>query len=59
MEMNDINLIVKELPTLLRRITSKHDDDFHCSNCLHSFRTKNKLELHKRVCKIIKIFVVL
>ena len=20
-------------------------------NCLHSFRTKNKLELHKRVCE--------
>ena len=23
---------------------------FYCLNCFHSVRTKNKLELHKRVC---------
>ena len=36
---------------LLRGITSKHYGDFYCLDCLHSFRTKNKLELHKRVCE--------
>ena len=24
---------------------------FYCLNCLHSFRTKSKLEWHKRVCE--------
>ena len=44
-------LAVKELSALLRGITSKHYGDFYCLNCLHSFRTKNKLKMHKRVCK--------
>ena len=39
------------LSALLRGITSKHCSDFYCLNCLHSFRTKNKLELHKKVCE--------
>ena len=30
---------------------SKHGDDFFCFNCLYSFRTKNKLELHGKVCE--------
>ena len=42
---------VKKLSALLRRITSKNNDDFYCLNCFHSFRTKNKLELYKRACK--------
>ena len=44
-------LAVKKLSALLRGITSKHYGDFHCLNCLQSFRTKNKLELHKNVCE--------
>ena len=36
---------------LWRGITSKHYGDFYCLNCLHSFRTKNKLEFHKKVCE--------
>ena len=24
--------------------------DLHCLNCLHSFRTKTKLNLHEEVC---------
>ena len=32
-------------------ITSKHDADFYYLNYLHSFRTKNKLESHKKVCE--------
>ena len=36
---------------LSRGITSKHYGDFYCLNYLHSCRTKNKLELHKKVCE--------
>ena len=39
----------KKLSALLRGITSKHYGDFYCLNCVHSFRTKNKLESHKKV----------
>ena len=42
---------VKNLSILLRGITSKHHDDFYCLNCLHSFRTENKLKSHEKVCK--------
>ena len=42
-------LAVKKISALLRGITSKHYRDFYCLNCLHSFRTQNKLELHKKV----------
>ena len=34
---------------MLKEIISKNNDDFYCLNCLHSFRTKSKLELHKNV----------
>ena len=44
-------LAVKKLSALLRRITSKHYCDLYCLNCLHSFRTKNKLESHIKVCE--------
>ena len=44
-------LAVNQLSTLLRRITSKHHGDFYCLNCLHSFRTENKLKSHEKVCK--------
>ena len=42
---------VKNLSILLRGITSKHHDDFYCLNCLHSFRTENKLKSHEKACK--------
>ena len=41
----------KKLSALLREMTSKSNVDFYCLNCLHSFRTNNKLESHKKVCK--------
>ena len=44
-------LAVKKLSSILRGITSNINGDFYCLNCLHSFRTKNKLESHKKVCK--------
>ena len=28
---------------------SKHDGNFSCLNCFHSFRTKTKLESRKKV----------
>ena len=42
-------LSVKKLSALLRGVTPKHHSDFNCLNCLHSFATENKLELHTRV----------
>ena len=44
-------LTVKNLPGLLKGITSTHEKDFYCLNCFHSFRTKNKLESHKKICE--------
>ena len=41
-------LVVKNLSGLLKGITSTHMKDFYCLNCFQSYRTKNKLELHKK-----------
>ena len=42
-------LTVKNLPGLLRRITSTHKEDFYCLNCFHSYRTRNKLKKIKNM----------
>ena len=44
-------LAVKKLSALQRGITSKHDGDFSCLNCLHSYRTGNKLKSQEKACK--------
>ena len=44
-------LVVKNLPGLLKGIASTHEKDFYCLNCFHSYRTKNKLESHKKICE--------
>ena len=44
-------LVVKSLSELLTGITSNHKEDFYCLNCFHSYRTKNKLESHKKICE--------
>ena len=44
-------ITVKNLSRLLRGITSNHDGDFFCLNCFHSYRTKNKLEAHGKICE--------
>ena len=44
-------LVVKSLSGLLTGITSNHKEDFYCLNCFHSYRTKNKLEVHKKICE--------
>ena len=42
---------VKNLPGLLKGITSTHKENFYCLNCFHSYSTKNKLEAHKKICE--------
>ena len=42
---------VKKLLAIFRQITPKNNGDVYCLNCLDSFRTKNKLESHKKVCE--------
>ena len=44
-------LAVKKLSPLPRRITSKNNGDFYSINCFHSFRTKNKLKKHQKLCE--------
>ena len=43
-------LAVKSISRLLRGITSNHNGDFYCLNCFHSYRTKEKLKKHEKVC---------
>ena len=43
-------LALKNLSGLLKGITSTNEKDFYCLNCFHSYRTKNKLEEHKKIC---------
>ena len=45
-------LAIKNLSGLLRGITSNHNGDFYCFNCLHSYRTKSKLKKHEKYVKI-------
>ena len=51
MAKNGIYLKLKNLSSLLRRIMSKRHSDFCCLNYFHSFKTKNKFESHKKLCK--------
>ena len=44
-------LVVKNLPGLLKGITSNHKVHFYCLNCFHLYRTKNKFEEHKNICE--------
>ena len=41
-------LAVKSLSRLLRGITSNHVGDYYCLNSFHSYRTENKLNVHKK-----------
>ena len=41
-------LVVKSLSRLLTGIKSNHKEDFYCLSCFHLYRTKNKLESHKK-----------
>ena len=44
-------LAVKRISGLLRGITSKHNGDFYCLNCFHSYATEEKFRKHKRICE--------
>ena len=44
-------LVVKNIPGLLRGITSNHNGDFYCLNCFHLYRKKKKLKKHERICR--------
>ena len=40
-------LLVRKLSALFRGIISNHDGDFYFLNCLHSYRTENKLKTYR------------
>ena len=44
-------LAIKNISGLLGAITSNHNGDFYCLNCLHSYRTKGRLKKHEKICK--------
>ena len=41
---------MESLSALLKEISSNNVVDFYYLNCFHSYRTKNKLKEHERVC---------
>ena len=49
-------LTVKTVSGLFKGITSNHYGDFYCLNCFHSYRTKSKLEAHKKYMKTISTY---
>ena len=42
---------VTGLSRLLRIVTGNNNGDFYCLNCFHAYRTKTKLETHKKICE--------
>ena len=50
-------LAVKSFSRLLRGISSNHNSDYYCLNCFHSYRTENKLNVHKKYVKIMNIVI--
>ena len=54
---NSTNRPTKSLSKLFRGITSNHDGDFYCLNCLHAFRTDNALKNMKDCVRIMFIAV--
>ena len=43
------NRPIRSLSALFSGIISNNNGDFYCLDCLHSFRTDNKLKKHKRL----------
>ena len=50
-------MTVTKLSALIKGVTSRHDGDFYCLNCLHMRQEANLIYIKKYVR--IKIFVVL
>ena len=46
-----LSCCVEKLSALLGGITSNHVGDFYCLNCLHSYRTEDKLKKHENICR--------
>ena len=44
-------LTVKNLPGLLRGITSTHKEEFYCLNCFCSYKTKMSSKYIKKICE--------
>ena len=44
-------LAVKSLSRLLRGMSSNHNGNYYCLNCVHSYSTENKANSHKKVCE--------
>ena len=44
-------LAIKNISRLLRGITSNHNGNFYCLNCLYSYRTISKIKKHEKICK--------
>ena len=44
-------LEVKQIISIIKKDYIKNNGDFYFLICLHSFRTKSKLESHKRACE--------
>ena len=42
---------VTRLSELLRGVTGNNNGDFYCLNCFHAYRTRDKLEKHKKICE--------
>ena len=40
----------KSISKFFRGISSKHDDDFYCLGCLHSYRSNKSLKKHETLC---------
>ena len=41
---------IKSISALLKNVSSKHNGDFYCLNCFNSYRTRQKLEDHAKLC---------
>ena len=41
-------LEIKNISGLLRGITSRHDGDFYCLDCSHSYSMENRLKKHEK-----------
>ena len=46
----------KKFVCIITQNIIENKGNFYCLNCLHSFRTENKLKCHEKVCKNIYFF---
>ena len=46
-----MTLPYKKTKCIIKRNNIKNNADVICLNCFHSFRTKDKLQLHEKICK--------